>query len=448
MKNVDLINGPIDSTLRRFTFPLTISFIVHILYSWVDMYFVSKLGHEAIAAVGVSEQILFFAFGIGMGFGVGTGVIVSRRVGEKNFEEAGKTAVQGLFFMLFFSIIIAGTLFFSLDSILDIMKLENEVQVFATDYLILTTLGLPFSYLTFQINSMMRSAGNTFIPMILLISSNVLNAILTPFFIFGIGPFPEWGVFGAAFATLIAQVLGCLFALFVLLKYFDKIPIRLKHFRPDLALIFKIIKLGVPASAQILIISFNRIALSWFANYYGTVILTTYMLGLKVDMFVFMSIFAVGAAIEVITGQNLGAKKIDRIFDYFKSAVKQISGLMILLGVIIFFFGKHFAILFSDNPEIIDNVAYYLKINSFSYLFFAVGIFSIRVISGAGDYLRSLILVTIVLYGIQIPLIYLLSLYFEFGYEGIWFGILASQICFSLIGYLSLMQKKWIKMNL
>ena len=448
MKNVDLINGPVDSTLRRFTFPLTISFLVHILYSWVDMYFVSKLGHEAIAAVGVSEQILFFAFGIGMGFGVGTGVIVSRRVGEKNFEEAGKTAVQGLFFILVFAIIIAGVLYFSLENILNVFNLEKGVKGFAYDYLFLTTLGLPFSYMTFQINSMMRSAGNTFIPMILLISSNVLNAILTPLFVFGIGIFPQWGVFGAAFATLIAQVLGCVFALYVLLKYFDKIPIKLKNFRPNISLIHKILKLGVPASTQIVIISFNRIALSWFANYYGTVILTTYMLGLKVDMFVFMSIFAVGAAIEVITGQNLGAKKIDRIFAYFKSAVKQISGLIIFLGVIIFFFGKHFALVFSDNPEIIDNVAYYLKINSFSYLFFAVGIFAIRVISGAGDYIRSLILVSIVLYGIQIPLIYMLSIFFKFGYEGIWYGIFISQICFSIIGYLSLRRKRWIKMNL
>ncbi len=448
MANVDLLSGPIDSSLRRFSLPLTISFLIHMLYAWVDMFYVSRLGSNAIAAVGVGEQLLFFSFGIGIGFGVGTGIIVARRVGELNYRKAGETAAQGLAFMFIFAIAIAVILNLSINVMLDLLNLNGEVRQLSYDYLSIISYGIPFNFLIFQVNSMIRSTGNSMIPMVILISANVINAILAPLFIFGFGPFPEWGVYGAGFAAAISQALGSVIALIVLFGYYKKIEVSFKNFRFDFVIIRKILKLGIPASLQVVSISLNRMILTWMTTLFGTVVLTTYMIGLRVDLFVFMSIFAVGVALEIITGQNLGANQVERIFQFHKSAVKQVSFLMIFLGILVFFFGKYFAMLFSTDTALLDMTDIYLKIISFSYVFFSIGLLTIRVISGAGDYFRSLKLVIIVLYLFQLPLAYILSHYTSLHENGIWIAILLSQVFFAGIGLLSLQQKKWLKVKI
>jgi putative MATE family efflux protein len=448
MRNVDLINSNVDSSLRKFSLPLMISFLIHMLYAWVDLYFVSKLGPEAIAAVGVGEQLLFFAFGIGMGFGVGTGIIIARRIGENNYPGAGNTATQGLAFMILFAVLISITLYFLMPFVLDLMQIKGTVRNMSIEYLSVILIGLPFNFIIFQINSMIRSTGNSVIPMVILITANVINAVLSPLFIFGIGFFPEWGVAGAAVATAIAQITGSILALTVLTVYFKKIHISFNRFSFDFFILKKIFRLGIPASLQLIAVSLNRMVLTWLTNSFGTAVLTTYMIGMRVDLFVFMSIFAVGAAIEIITGQNLGAKKIERIFEYYKSAIKQLSFLIIFFGIVIFLSGEYIALVFTKNTEIIMNVKEYLRINVFAYIFFAIGIISVRVISGAGDYIRSLILVVIVLYLFQLPIAYLLSKTAFFDYQGIWYGILASHVFFSIIGISSLYNRKWIKVKL
>jgi len=445
---INLLDGPIDSTLRRFAMPLAISFLINMLYAWVDMFYVSRLGSEAIAAVGVGEQILFFAFGIGIGFGVGSGVIVARRIGENKGKEAGQTATQSLVFMLIFGIIVAIALYFSIPILLDILNISGKVREFASSYLGIIIIGMPFNFIIFEVNSLIRSSGNSFIPMMILIIANVLNAILSPFFIFGLLSFPKWGVYGAGFATMLAQLLGSIIAFLILLIKYKKIEINFNKFRFDFSIIYKILGLGIPASLQVLSISVNRMVLTWMTNLFGTTILATYMLGLRVDLLVFMTIFAVGASIEIVTGQNIGADKPERIFKYHKSAVKQLSILMLGFGVIVFFFGRYFAMIFTNDADLIGKIAVYLKITSFSYVFFAIGIVSIRVISGAGDYFRSLKIVFFIIYVVQLPLTYGLSKYTGLNYTGIWIGILISQVMFSVVGLISLHKKKWLNVKI
>ncbi len=448
MGKINLIDGPIDSTLRKFALPLAVSFLINMLYAWVDMFYVSRLGNNAIAAVGVGEQILFFAFGIGIGFGVGTGVIVARRIGEGNVKEAGKTATQSLAFIFIFGIVIAIAIYLSIPLLLNLLNITGNVRLFAYSYLNIIIIGMPFNFIIFQVNSMIRSSGNSFIPMLILIIANVLNAILSPFFIFGLLSFPQWGVYGAGFATMLAQLLGSIIAISILIIKYKKIQINFHKFRFDFSIIYKILVLGVPASLQILSISINRMILTWMTNLFGTTILATYMLGLRVDLLVFMTIFAVGASIEIATGQNIGANKLERVFKFHRSAIKQLTILMLAFGIIVFFFGKYFAMVFTNDINLINEISTYLKITSFSYVFFAIGIISIRVISGAGDYFRSLKIVFFIIYIIQLPLTYGLSKYTDFGHIGIWIGILISQILFSIVGIMSLNKKKWLNVKL
>lgn len=443
-KNVDLINGPIDSTLRRFTAPLALSFLIHMLYAWVDMYYVSKIDDYAIAALGLSERIWFFIFAVGSGFAIGSGIIVARRIGEGNKDKANNTSTQSIVMMLAIGIALAIVLYLTIPSILQMLGITGAVRSYAQDYLNMIVFGIPANFIVFQINAIVRSSGNTMLPMMILIFSNVVNTILTPLLLFGVGPFPEMGMQGAGLGTVIALYMAGALAIYILMKGYTPITLSLRRLKPEFDLMLRILKLGIPASLQLIIVSTNAIVIMAVANQIDTTILTTYMLGLRVDLIVYMSIFATGASIEIISGQNLGAGKPERIFMYYKSAVKQLSITMAVLGIVVFFFGSNIAYIFTNDQKIISEFGTYLKFTAFTYIPFTIGILAIRVISGAGSYIKSLMIVGLDLYIIQIPLILLLTMVYSYEQNGIWIGILVSHILFAFIAAGVLYRKKWI----
>jgi len=446
-KNVDLINGPIGPTLRAFAIPLALSFVINMLYSWVDMYYVSLISETAMAAMGASERIWFFIFATGSGFAIGSGVVIARRVGEGDKDKANHTATQAVVTMFLFAILLAAVLYFSIEHILSLIGIKGEVAHMAEIYLSVICFGIPFHFLMFQVNAIVRSSGNSIYPMMILILSNVINAIITPLFIFGVGPFPEMGIAGAALGTAIAQFTGACIAIYILLGGFTSVTLVFKKLKPALSIMSSILKLGIPASLQMVVVSINSIWTMTVANMFGTEILTTYMLGIRVDLFVYMSTFATGAAMEIITGQNIGAGKPERIFRYFYSAIKHLSVILIPLGVLVFFGGEYFAMIFTDDPSLIEQVHIYLQITAFTYIPFSIAVLSIRIISGAGAYFRSFAIVAFIMLGVQGPLVYILSQYTPLHQQGIWFGLLISNVIFFAIALFNLYRKKWMKVK-
>ena len=447
-KTSPLLTGPIDSSLRRFAVPLAASFLINMLYSWVDTWYVSRLGPEAVAAIGISEQLLFFIFTIGSGFAIGTGVIVARRIGEDNFKQAELVAGQSIVGMFVFSLGLTLFLYWGIAPILTVMGVAGKVRGLADIYLSNVVIGIVGNFLMFQMNSIVRSAGNSLFPMTMLITSAILNAIIAPFLIFGIWIFPELGMAGAGLSTAIAQLTTAMITFLILANKGVSIrPIFIvRDMKPELFL--NIVKVGFPATIQLLSVSVNRLILFALANSFGTAVVATYTLGLKIDLFVFMSIFATGTAIEVATGQNLGAGKIDRVYKYYYSGIKQMAVLMAIFGILVFFFGEYFAEIFTRDQEIISKTEKYIRITAFSYIPFAIGIISTRAMNGAGDTKRSLIIVFGILFLVQLPIAFLLTKSGLAGEEGIWYAILISQICFSGIGLLQIRLGKWLNVKL
>jgi len=445
MKNrtVDLINGDIDSSLREYAYPLALSFIVNMVYSWVDLFFVSRLGAEAVAALGISERIWFFTFAVGSGFAIGTSIIVARRVGEGNYEKAGETSLQGILYMFIFGVILALLLFVNLNFILDLLGIKGNVKELSKRYFEAIFWGVPFNFLIFQTNSLIRSAGNSFYPMMILILANVINLIITPLLVFGIGPFPRLEIFGAGMGTSIAQFIGSIIALSILHYKFERIELKLKYFRLTLEMFKRIAKLGMPASLQLIAVSITSMGLAANANIFGTTILSTYIIGLKIDLFVSMIIFAFGAALEVITGQNLGAGKPERIYKFHISAIRQLSLVLGIMGILVFFFGKYIGYLFVSDPVIIKELEHYLRFAVFGYVPFAVGIISIRVISGSGDHFRSLTIVVLSLICLQLPSAYLVSNFLSHQL-GIWSSMLFGIVIFGIVGFREVKKGRWL----
>jgi putative MATE family efflux protein len=326
---------------------------------------------------------------------------------------------------------------------------DPEVYAFTEIYLYALLFGVPGNFVTFQINAIIRSSGNSVYPMSILLLTTIINAILAPLLIFGWGFIPAFGMLGAGIATAASQIIGALISLSMIITGKAGLALSLKGFSFDFPLLYKIIKQGIWSSLQMFSVSISRLALFTFAsNFDPKVTLAAYTLGLKVDLFAFMSVFAMGIALETATGQNLGARQIKRIVLFYRSSVKQLVALLGILAILAYVFGEYFARIYTDDPAIIRETVEYLRIASFGYIFFAIGSVTLRVISGAGAAARSMMIVFTALVIIQIPLAFILSHYTPLHESGIWIGVVLSYIALTVIGYQQYRSRKWLDVRI
>ncbi|NQW29406.1 MAG: MATE family efflux transporter [Ignavibacteria bacterium] len=440
---VNLLADPIDTSLRMFAIPLTFSFLVQFIYSLIDRFYVSRLGVEAIAAIGASDQIAFLVFTLASGFGVGTGILVARRVGEGNYEDAGLVATQAIAAMIVIGLIFTGMLYVAVPYIPALFNLEPQVAQYSKDYMGMLFLGVVGNLLTFQISAIIRSTGNSVFPMVILIMTTIVNAVLAPLLIFGMGPFPEMGMMGAGLATATAQISGAGISLWALITGKANIVPSFKGFKVDFDIIRRIAKQGLPASLQMVSVSLNRVFLFKIVGTYGTAVVAGYTLGLYADMIVFMFVFAMGMAVEVATGQNLGAGLIDRIHGYYKSAIVQLGTLMLAFALVVYLGGESFVRIFTTDPDTIKEALQYLHISIIGYIFFGIGVVSIRVISGAGAAFLSMGITSGSILGIQLPLAYFLSHIVGWGPTGVWTALVTGYIIFAVISHTAYRMGKW-----
>lgn len=441
--SVDLLNDPIDSSLRLFALPLTFSFLVQFLYSLIDRFYVSRLGVDAIAAIGSIDQVAFFVFTLGSGFGVGSGILVARRIGEGDRAEASRLATQAIAGMLIIGSIITGMMYLLMPLIPKMLGLSEVVSSYGIAYMSTLFLGLLGNFVTFQISAIVRSSGNTVFPMVILLSTTVVNAIVAPFIIFGIGPFPQLGMAGAGLATALAQIFGATASLWAMLSGKAGLRPDVSDLKLRLDVMGRIARQGIPASLQMLSVSLNRVGIFAIAGAFGTKVIAGYTLGLYADMIVFMFVFSMGMAVEIATGQNLGAGKTHRIKAYHRSAIMQLAILMAAMAVAVYTLGGHFVGIFTSDPVTIQEATRYLHLSVFGYLFFAIGFVSVRVISGAGAAFLSMAIIAGTILGVQLPLGYVFSQPLGMGQTGIWVAIIVGYGMFAVISYLAYRTGRW-----
>ncbi|MBL7997558.1 MAG: MATE family efflux transporter [Candidatus Kapabacteria bacterium] len=440
---VDLLNSPIMKSLISFTIPLTFSFVVQMLYGLIDRWFISKLGTEAIAGIGIGEQLNFLIFTLGSGFCMGTGVIVARRIGEKDRDGADRTATQAIVFLFATTLILTAGLYVALPYVLTIFRANARTTELAHQYLTGILFGFAANLISFQINAIVRSTGNTVYPTIILLSTTLMNAILAPVFIF----YWNLGMFGAGLATALAQLFGALVNISFLLRGKAGIHLRLDGYKPDFHIISREMSLGLPSSLQMIAVSSTRIVIFTLVSGFGTHVVAAYTLGISVDFMVFMFIFSIGIAVEIATGQNLGANKPERVFAYHRAGIEALAAIVLVFGIAVYLFGSHFVSYYTTDASVIREVEGYLHVSVFGYLFFAIGIVSARVISGAGAAYQSLFIVAGSIVGIQLPIVIIFTKYFGWQQTGIWIGAATGYFFLAMIGLVNVQGKKWLKVR-
>lgn len=438
-----ILSGNIDRAIFLLAIPMTLEMIMESLFAIVDIFFVSKIGVNAIAVVGLTESMFTITYSLGWGLAMGTTAMVARRVGEQDIKGASIAAVQSIYLALIISIpiMIAG-IFFS-ENLLRLMGASESLIAEGSGYTKIALSSNLIVILIFLINGIFRGAGDAALAMRTLMIANGLNIVFDPLFIFGIGPFPELGIEGAALATVMGRTLGIVYQLYHLNKGKGLIKIHKNnwHFKPKI--VFRLIKLSSGVTAQFIISSASWIFLMRIMSTFGSIALAGYTVAIRIVIFTLLPAWGFSNAAATMVGQNLGANQPERAE---KSVWRTGYFNMLFMGcvmIIFFAFGNNIASFFSNEQEVVNNASECLRIFAMGYLFYAFGMVLVQSFNGAGDTKTPTIMNLFIFWLLQIPLAYSLAIILSVGSTGVYYSIVIAESTFSVVGYFLFKRGKW-----
>lgn len=433
--------------LRRAIFLLGVPMILELLmestFAVVDIYFVGKLGASAVATVGITETYLFLLYSIGMGLSMAVTAVVARRIGEKNREDAGSSAVQSVIVALVASAPFAIAGIFYSKELLELMGGDAWAIEHGYRYTQWMLGGNAVIMLLFVINAIFRGAGDAAIAMWVLLISNVLNIILDPLLIFGWGPVPAYGIEGAAIATNIGRGVGVAVQLWILFKGGKHIRIAFSQLRWNARLMLNIVRTSLGGVGQMVIGMTSWIFLIRILAGVGSESVAGATIALRVLMFTMMPAFGLSNAAATLVGQNLGAHDPDRA----ESAIWKVGlyNMIFLLAVsvVYFFFNRELMQIFTTDPKVIEVGASWIRILSYSYFIYGWWMVTTQAFNGAGDTRTPTYINLVFFWLIQIPLAYYLAIELDWEHRGVFWAVFASETSAGLFTIWLFTRGKW-----
>lgn len=427
--------------------PMILELIMESLFAVVDIYFVGKLGPSAIATVGLTETYLFLLYSIAMGLSMAVTAIVARRIGEKDKEKAGITAVQAIFIGILASVpfAIAG-IFFAKD-LLVLMGADQWSVEHGYHYTQWMLGGNFVIVLLFMINAIFRGAGDASIAMRVLWIANILNMVLDPILIFGWGPFRAMGIEGAAVATNIGRGVGVLVQLWYLFKGGKHIKVFASQIKLNREILLKIIKTSLGGVGQMIIAMTSWIFIIRIISDFGSEAVAGTTIALRIMMFTMMPAWGMSNAAATLVGQNLGAGKPERAE---KSVwITGTWNMIFLVGVAIvyFIFSDSLVGIFTDDARVITIGSEWLRIVSYSYFVYGWWMVSSQAFNGAGDTVTPTKINFVFFWLIEIPLSYLMAKTLNMGYLGVFWAIFIAETAVGLFTLWLFTRGKWKKVK-
>ncbi|NMA48022.1 MAG: MATE family efflux transporter [Lentisphaerae bacterium] len=412
--------------------PMLVQAFLQNLQNMIDLYFVGNLGSSAVAAVSASGNILFLLTPVLMGASMGTIALVSRFTGEGNHRLAAQTAGQSVPIAIFFGIIIGiiGQVF--APDFFRWMRIPEDVTVLGPPYLRIILFTSFTMFVLFLGNAALQGAGDAWTPMKIMALANVINATLDPLLIYGIGPFPQMGVNGAAWATAFSQAVAALLSLHLLVSGKVRLNIRFRDWLPNFNLCWRITRIGVPSSGQMFLRSLMNATLYGIVAPFGTSVLAGYSVGTRINVMILMPTFAFGNAAAAMVGQNLGARKPERAVKAAWTAVGIGAAIMVIASLLLVFFAPRFIAFFApEDPEAIRIGAEYFHVEAPFYICSALSIILSRSLAGAGASVAPFVINAFTLWGVQVPTAIFLSRHY--GTIGIWSAMAITQVIHAII---------------
>lgn len=438
----DYTSGSLSRAITLLAIPMMLELVMESTFGLVDIYFVGKLGADAVATVGLSASVLVILFAVALGLSMGATALVARRIGEGDPEGAGLSAVQAIFAGVFFSVPLALAGIPLAPQLLAWMGGSPEV-VAGSSYLAMLLAGSITIFLIFLNNAIFRGAGDAAIAMRALWLANIINMILDPCLIFGWGPFPEMGLLGAAVATTIGRGIGVVYQIWVLLDGKHRVVVKPHQLRLDLSVMKRLLRVSVSGIAQFFVATASWLGVMRIIALFGSTTLAGYTIALRLIMFSILISWGLANAASTLVGQSLGAGKPERAEQAVWLAGFYNTIFLSSVTVLFWLCAEPFIAFFAQDVEVIGVGVEALRILSAGQIFAAYSMVTAAAFNGSGDTDTPTFINLFCYWVWQLPLAYTLSQLLGYGATGVYFAVAVTGITWTIIGITLFRRGRW-----
>jgi len=444
----DYTAGSLNRAILLLAVPMVLEMVLESLFAVVDVFWVGRLGANAVATVGLTESMLSLVFAVGMGLSLSTTAMVARRIGEKDPEGAAVAAVQAIALGLVVSLAIGLPCLLYAPRLLQLMGASPEIVSVGSGYTRICLVGSCAVLLLFLNNAIFRGAGDAAIAMRLLWVSNIINLVLDPCLIFGWGPFPRLGVTGAALATFIGRSIGVIYQFYRLLKGTERIRILTRQIRLHLDVLWRLVRVSLTGILQFAIAHTSWIGLVRIVSIFGSAALAGYTIAIRIVVFVILPSWGLSNAAATLVGQSLGAGKPERAETaVWRTGLYNVSFLG-TVGVLFVFFAEPVVRLFTHDPAVVPLGAACLRIVSYGNIGYAYFMVMMQAFNGAGDTVTPTIVNFFGFWLFEISLAYWLAIPLHMRSNGVFFSIAIAESAMAAASAILFKQGRWKKQKI
>jgi putative MATE family efflux protein len=439
----DFTTGSLNRAILLLAIPMVLEMVLESLFAVVDVFWVGRLGADAVATVGLTESLLSLVMAIGLGLSLSTTAMVARRIGEKDPTGAAVAGVQAIVIGLSLSAIIGLPCLIYASHLLRLMGASPQIVAVGSGYARIALAGSGVIMMLFLNNAIFRGAGDAAIAMRLLWVSNIINLVLDPCLIFGWGPFPKLGVTGAAVATFTGRSIGVLYQFYRLLRGTERIRILRSQLNVNLGVLWRLLRVSFTGILQFAIAHTSWIGLVRIVSIFGSAALAGYTIAIRILIFVLMPSWGLSNAAATLVGQNLGAKQPERA----ETSVWRTGFYNMLflggIGVFFIFFAEPVIRLFTNDPAVVPLAVSCLRILSYGNIGYAYGMVMLQAFNGAGDTVTPTIVNFFGFWLLEIPLAWFLAITFRLQSNGVFWSIVIAEAAIAVAGIVLFKQGRW-----
>ena len=423
--------------------PLFIGNILNTFYNLADMYWVAKVGTDAVAAIAITFPTVWLTFSFGMGVTIAGVAFVSQYTGAKRLEEAAHMAGQVMIMATAVGALLGGLGIALRAPILRLLGAEGEVLRLASAYLVIVLSALPFNYIYFAYRAVAQGSGDAKTPRNLLVLTVLLNAALDPFMVLGWGFFPQWGVAGAAWATWLTQLLGAAVSLVLLFRGRLGVRLRLRHLKPDWPSLRRIASVGIAGSLEMGARGVTSVVVAGIVSRFGTVEAAAYGIVMRVMSVVWTSSGAMEQAVAAAVGQNLGAGQPARAERMAWTGAGVMFAFLSGIALLLFAFADRVMEFFAVSDDVVRTGARFIRLHVYTYGFWGAMDVLQGAFRGAGDTLPPAVTTFLSRWATHIPLSIWVSYYLGWGADGAWIMMAIAYTFFSIVTAVWFKMGRW-----
>ncbi|AZH26214.1 MATE family efflux transporter [Haloplanus aerogenes] len=437
----DLTSGDVGKPLFYLSLPIVVTNLLQTAYNLADTFWIGQYSTDALAAISFAFPMVFLIISLGMGLAVAGSILVAQHTGAGQDGEAEFAASQTVGFAAVASVLLGAVAYVFVGDALSLLGASPDVLPLATAYMEIISLGIFFMFGFFVFISLMRGYGDTITPMLVMLGSVALNVVLDPFLIFGWWIFPQWGIEGAAIATVFSRGLALAVGLWIMLSGRRGVRIRPHDIVPDLEYGRRLLRIGVPASVEGTGQAVAINLLMFIVGTFSTPVVAAFGIGVRVFSVIFLPAIAVSRGVETMSGQNIGAGKPDRAALTARVAARTTFVVLAVAGVFTFFFADPVVSLFTNDEAVVEVGATFLRYVAPSFGFIGIMRSYNGGFRGAGKTLTAAAIAVSMLGLIRLPIAWVASGFM--GPPGIWLSFFISNVVGAVIAYVWFQRGTW-----